>query len=223
MARQCKATFITPDFEEAWNKYEAAFSKQQIDQNKKMVNMYNREIAHVHANRMSHFTEMESRWQELSSKMDTVNRLEKSLAELQKEKRIFLKNFKEWAKHPLLLQRRDWTANQLNTRLAELRVQTGSHFRMRKSIDGEIKKLKASTQKCLNATKYLARIDRALVEPNAYAHFNCLKTIMTTANQFIQRLYYGRIIVMRLYLVLRDGECHLYDDYVTNMELRVSI
>lgn len=222
-ARQIKATFITPAFQEAWNKYETAYSKQQIDRNKRLVDKYNRTIAQVHAGRMENFTEMEKRWQELSTKMATVQRLEESLTELRKDQKTFQKNFKKWAKHPMVLERRDWTVNQLNTRLLELQPQTVSQSGMRLSISEEIKKMKALTLKCLDATKWLARIDRLLVQPIAYAHFNSLNTIMTIANQFIQRLYNGRIISMRLYLVLRDGECQHFDDYVTNMELRVSI
>lgn len=221
-ARQSKATFITPDFQKAWNKYEIAYSKQQIDRNKKLVDIYYREIARVHAERLDHFTEMEKSWKDLSSTMATVKRLEDSLTELRKEKRTFLKNVKKWDRNPMMLERRYWTVNQLNARILELQPLTGSSIGMQKSIYDEFKKLKAFTLKCLNATKYFARIDRTLVELS-YSHFNSLKTIMTIANQIIQRLYRGRVIAMRLYLVLRDGECHLYDDYVTNMELRVSI
>lgn len=222
-ARQSKASFVTPEFEAAWNEYKTAHTRQQIDRNEKLVDLYNRNIAHVYSGHIDNFANLMKRSQELNTKVATVERLEKSLSELRKEKRTFLKNYKKWANHPMLLERIDWTVSQLNARLSEIQPQSGLQLGMRTSIDEQIKRIKTSTLKCLNVTTFMARIDRRLVQPIAYANFSGLNSVMVIANQFVQRLYNGRAIAMRLYLLLRDGECLLYDDYVTDMELCVSV
>lgn len=180
-------------------------------------------MTNIRALHLTLFNRAENAMNEVQSQMTSIDRLEKSRTERRYRKRNFQKNLMKWHNHPMALERGDWTVNELETRIKELQPFTGQTIGMQMNVVQQFEEIQNVVEKSRKLMHLTAHIDRTLIRPIAFAHFNGLNDILMTANRFIQLLYNDKTRSMRLYLVLQDGDRMHSDDYIANMIFGVSV